>query len=328
MKTLQLLLLALAAMTLPARADIEVRISVKFILNWDGTRPVNAGNIDLSTAAAFDVEIAHGNQVLSATGRGYRLRVVEYIDVQPMAPVGQSPDYWYNLPARSNRRVIEDAAAADSATWRRNGAGALNIYVNNSSSGSCSFIGTGDSISLGSTVFTRGTVVHEIGHFFDLSHTHAGDSDCSDPPPYALADGDRLSETVPDSSCYSTRAALMAALLPELQAAVDTSWLNVMSYHQEEQLLDIQMDYWSSNANHARHAVCTGYTWFLATDHLDGISDGLSTGQAFQTVEWARLFVTTPDDILLLKTGAYAAPEPLDTPCTLRATGGPVTLFR
>ena len=327
MKTLRLLLLALVAMTLPARADIEIRVSVKFILNWDGSRPANAGNIDLSTAAAFDVEIAHGNRVLDATGRGYRLRVVEYIDVQPMAPIGQSPDYWYNLPARSNRQVIEDAAAADSATWRRNGAGALNIYVNNSSSGSCSFIGTGDSISLGSTIFTRGTVVHEIGHFFDLSHTHAGDSDCSDPPPYALANGDGLSETVPDHNCYTTRAALMAALPPELQAAVDTSWLNVMSYHQEEQLLDIQMDYWTSNANHARHAVCTGYTWFLATDHVDGFGDGLSTGQAFQTVEWARLFVTTADDILLFKTGAYAAPEPLSTPCTLRATGGPVTLF-
>ena len=328
MKTIQLFLLTLVAMTLPARADIEVRISVKFILNWDGTRPVNAGNIDLSTAAAFDVEIAHGNRVLAATGRGYQLRVVEYIDVQPPAPAGEAADYWYNLPARSNRRVIEAAAAADSATWRRNGAGALNIYVNNSSSGSCSFIGTGDSISLGSTIFTRGTVVHEIGHFFDLSHTHLGDADCSGPPPYALADGDGLSETVPDHNCYTNRAALMAALPPELQAAVDTSWLNVMSYHQEEQFLDIQMDYWSSNANHARHSVCSGYTWFLATGGIDGLSGGLSPGQAFQTVVWGLSFVTAADDILLLKTGAYGAPETLATPCTLRATGGPVTLFR
>lgn len=329
MKTIQLFLLTLVAMALPARADIEVRISVKFILNWDGTRPVNSTNIDLSTAAAFDAEIAHGNRVLAATGRGYQLRVVEYIDVQPSAPVGQSPDYWYYLPARSNRRVIEDAAAADSLTWRRNGSGALNIYVNNSTSGSCSFIGTGDSISLGSTIFTRGTVVHEIGHFFDLSHTHRSDTTCTTtPPPYALEDGDGLSETVPDHNCYTTRAALMAALPPELQAAVDTSWLNVMSYHQEEQFLDIQMDYWSANANDARHAVCSGYTWFLATDGSDGLSDGLSPGQAFQSVEWARLFVTAPDDILLLKTGAYGAPETLATPCTLRATGGPVTLFR
>lgn len=328
MKTIQLFLLTLVAMTLPVRADIEVRVSVKFILNWDGTRPVNANNINLSTAAAFEVEIAHGNRVLAATGRGYQLRVVEYIDIQPPAPAGEAADYWYNLPARSNRRVIEAAAAADSATWRRNGAGALNIYVNNSSSGSCSFIGTGDSIALGSTIFTRGTVVHEIGHFFDLSHTHLGDADCSGPPPYALADGDRLSETVPDHNCYTNRAALMAALPPELQAAVDTSWLNVMSYHQEEQFLDIQMDYWSANANDARHSVCSGYTWFLAPDGFDWLSGGLSPGQAFQTVAWGLSFVTAAEDILLLKTGAYAAPETLETPCMLRATGGPVTLFR
>ena len=61
---------------------------------------------------------------------------------------------------------------------------------------------------------------------------------------------------------------------------------------------------------------------------IDGLSGGLSPGQAFQTVVWGLSFVTAADDILLLKTGAYGAPETLATPCTLRATGGPVTLFR
>ena len=101
-----------------------------------------------------------------------------------------------------------------------------------------------------------------------------------------------------------------------------------MSYHEEDQLLDVQMDYWTDTANRTRQSVCSGRTWFVAPDGFDVFRDGLSPGQAFQTVGWGLLHATIPDDILLLKTGTYAAPANIATPCTLRATGGPVTLIR
>lgn len=324
-------LLLLFAGILAGHADITVRLSVKFILNTNGAYPVigPGTNTGIGTNGGFQFEVDRGNGVLAATGRGYKLQVVEYLPIQPPPPAGQPANYYFTNNARSNRAAWEAASIADPVAWRRNVNGALNIYVNRSSSGQCSFIGSGDSISLGTSIGT-GTVLHEIGHFFNLSHTHSGDATCTNPPPYALADGDGLSETVPDHNCYTNRAALMAALPIELQPLVDTSWLNVMSYHQEDQLLDIQMDYWTHGANHARNTVCSGYTWFVATDGADSIliNDGLGTGQAFQTVAWTLQFVSTPDDILLLKSGTYLSPATLSTPCTLRATRGPVTLTR
>ena len=113
---------------------------------------------------------------------------------------------------------------------------------------------------MGSTIFSRGTILHEVGHFFNLSHTHAGDPDCSTfvVPALlntALGDGDGIVETIPDHPCF-TRDQLSIAnygtsysgLTAGQQAAVTTSWLNVMSYHQEDQFLDGQMDYWSAAA--------------------------------------------------------------------------------
>lgn len=317
--------LLLLGAAFPLRADITVRLSVKFILNTNGAYP--AGGIGTNTG--FQVEVDRGNAILAATGRGYQLRVVEYLAIQPPAPAGEPANYWFTNRARGNRQAVEDASKADPVAWQRNEAGALNMYVNDSFSGQCSFIANGDSITLGKSIQT-GTVLHEIGHFFNLSHTHDGDTDCTNPPPYLLADGDGLDETVPDHNCYADRAALMAALPPELRPAVDTSWLNVMSYHEADQLLDIQMDYWAWAANDDRLSVCSGRTWFISTDGSDNllINDGLSAGRAFQTLDWTLLFPTAADDILLLRTGSYEAPATIATPCTLRATRGPVTLTR
>ncbi len=360
MKTIHLLLLSLLAAALPARAEIEVRLSVKFILNSDGSAPTNADNINLSTSAAFDAEITHGNNVLAATGRGYRLRVVEYLNIQPSAPAGQAADYWFNLPARSNREAIESASIAAPVTWRRS-TSALNIYVNNSSSGSCSFVGNGDSIALGSTIFATGTVLHEIGHFFNLSHTHNGDTSCCTTPhpvncatPWVvpttnsglqalLTNGDGLAETINDHPCYTTDELSRAnfgkvyALLTDAEkVSVNTAAQNVMSYHSENVLLDIQMDHWGWNANIARKFSCSGYTVFVAPfgsnpggAPLDG---GLHANAPLATVD-AALFYTlrraSPDDVVLFRTGTYTAPATeITTPCTLRAERGTVTLTR
>jgi hypothetical protein len=318
-------------------ADISVRLSVKFILNSDGTRPTGR-NIDISTTAGFQAEVDWGNQVLAATGRGFQLSVVEYLDITPSAPSGQPSDYWYNLNARTNRQLFESAALADTTTttWRWNSA-ALNIYVNNSSSGSCSFVGNGSSISLGGTIFTQGTIVHEIGHFFNLRHTHANDVDCTTTPgPYAPADGDSLAVTLTDHNCLNTIDLLSAAnfggrvfsaLTAEEQARVNSSWLNVMSYHVESQLLDDQMDIWSDNANVSRLFACSGRTWFVSTAGSD-IWLGDSAFAPFKTIPRAVSAISTPNDIIMLRAGNYTVPGSISTACTLRTMRGPTTITR
>jgi hypothetical protein len=309
-------------------AEIMVRISVKFILDTNGAYSTG-GNI--GTNAGFQVEIDRGNPILAATGRAYKMQVVEYIGIQPPAPAGSNANYWYNLDARINRGRIENAALAAPVTWRWNTT-ALNIYVNNSSSGSCSFVGDGVSISLGKTV-SAGTVLHEVGHFFNLQHTHAGDdTGCTN---VVVADGDSLAETIPDHNCLTLDGLSMAnfganyaSLTAEQQAAVNTSWLNVMSYHNENTLLPAQMDLWGRHANAARLFVCSGRTWFVANDGADSRT-GDNAGSPFATLQRGLSSVGGADDVVLLRVGTYTAPigGQISTPCTVSATRGMVTVL-
>jgi len=314
------------------QAEIKVLLSVKFILKPDGTRP-DPG--DVGTPAGFNAEVARGNRILEATARGYRIQVVEYLDIRPGVPVDEPSDYWFNLYARDNRPRIETTALTTPAVWRWN-ASAINIYVNNSSSGACSFVGGGLSISLGKDV-GLGTVLHELGHFFNLSHTHAGDPSCANPPPYFVANGDNLAATIDDHNCLSRDSLSMSnyqgraysALDPLERARVNSSWLNVMSYHEEDQLLGEQMDLWTEHANGARVGFCTGRTWFVAVDGSNGAS-GENARAPFATVSRAFLSVGGADDVVLLRTGTYTSPfnGTMNVPCTISATRGAVTIVR
>jgi hypothetical protein len=323
-------LITVFASSTTLHAEIEVWLSVKFILHTDGTRPTGSG-IDVSTGSGFQEEVKWGNQAMGRAGRGFRLRVVEYLDIRPPVPPGQPADYWYNLPARSNRQTIETAAVADETTWRWH-TGAINIYVNNSASGSCSFVGSGASIALGGSLATQGTVVHEIGHFFNLSHTHANDPTCPVAPPIVVADGDNLAETILDHNCLNRdglsqsnfNGRVYASLTPAEQAQVDSSWLNVMSYHQEEVLLPDQMDRWTTNASNVRLFACLGQTWFVAPFGSDANSGAFPT-TPFATIARAQASLTLPNDVILLRSGVYGAPaNRLNVPATYCATRGPV----
>ena len=327
-----LVILALVSGTVASLADIQVRLSVKFIHSSNGTAP--AGGI--STSIGFGNEVTRGNSVLVAAGRGYKLVVVEYLDIQPPAPPGMAADYWFTLDARSNRQTFENAALADTTTWRWN-ANAINIYVNNSSSGQCSLVGQGGAISLGGSV-GAGTVLHEVGHVFDLLHTHAGDySDNNNAPPYILRDGDGLTETAPDNPNIPDHDQLSQALYgldysaatAQQQAVVDSDFENVMSYHNENRLLSDQMDKWTLNANGARVGFCSGRTWFVAIGGSDS-SSGASASSPLATVAGALAKVSSQDDVVLLLSGSFGAPSGgiITTPCTLRAKGGTVTLHR
>jgi hypothetical protein len=275
--------------------------------------------------------------------------VIEYIAIMPPAPPGQPANYWFTNSARTSRQEVETASINDPVTWRRNGNGAINIYVNDSSSGQCSFLNNGDSITLGKTV-APGTLLHEIGHFFNLSHTHANDPNCTSfTPPMplsaALGNGDGLSETLDDHPCYDRDQLSIAHfnapytnLTAAQRTAIDGTFLNVMSYHEEDLLLDVQMDYWTAVANIQRNGACSGRTWFIATTGIDPILDpfiltGLEPGHPMRTLDFALNSpaldpLRSPDDVLLLRAGTYSAPELINTPCTLRATAGPVNLQR
>ena len=253
------------------------------------------------------------------------------------------PDHWFNLPARATRQYIETTALASQAVWRWN-PGAINIYVNNSASGQCSFVGSGSSISLGGTVGT-GTVLHETGHIFNLQHTHALDYATNTNPVSGifamsdLMDGDALTETANDNPNITTNNQLCQALFGKNyngatttdgeRATVDSAFQNVMSYHTEAVLLPVQMDLWTLNANGARIGFCTGRTWFVANGGNNS-SSGLTAALPLATVAsgFAHVSTSTPNDVVLLRAGSYSAPAGgvMSTPSTLRATRGEATV--
>ena len=273
----------------------------------------------------------------------------------PVAIAANFPaDHWFNLPARATRQYIETTALAAQAVWRWN-PNAINIYVNNSASGQCSFVGNGSSISLGGAVGT-GTVLHEVGHIFNLQHTHALDYPTNTNPPANmppgpftmadLMDGDALAETANDNPNITTNDQLSVALFgvpynqpaappnapfanPAQRAVVDSAFRNVMSYHNEAVLLTGQMDLWTQHANAARLGFCTGRTWFIANGGNNS-SSGLTAALPLATIAsgFTHVSTSTPNDVVLLRAGSYAAPAGgvLSTPSTLRATRGEATI--
>lgn len=319
-----LVIVMLASILPTAIADVRVNISVKVIKKPDGTRPIGG----MADAAGFGGEVTHGNQVLNATGRGYQLVVVEFLDIQPAVPNGEAADYWFSLPARGNRQIFEDAAVADPTTWRWN-PNAINFYVNDSGSGQCSFPGTGGTISLGKTIFATGTVIHEIGHFFNLRHTHLGDNNRI---VGEWGDGDGLPDTLPDDPDASA-ADITARHPAETQQRRDDLFFNVMSYHREDRLLPAQMDVWTIAALGPRLGFLSRRTWFVANGGSDAAS-GDNPGSPFATLSRAltsaRTSVGPLDDDISLSSGTYTAPagNVINTACTLRATGGAVRIIR
>ncbi|MEM7232131.1 MAG: hypothetical protein AAF517_08160, partial [Planctomycetota bacterium] len=211
---------------------------------------------------------------------------------------------------------------------------AINIYVNNSESGQCALVGNGSLISMGSSIFERGTVLHEIGHFFDLRHTHV-DTNCSTAD--TVADGDGLAATIPDHGCRTVGRDKLselnfgvmtyAALSEDEKAQVDSSFLNVMSYHEEEVLLAEQMDIWALNANDTRAAVCNGRTWFVSPVGSDQNS-GIDASFPLRTIPTTLSKVRSQNDVILLNGGRYSPQNgiTLRVPCTLRATHGTATI--
>lgn len=65
---------------------------------------------------------------------------------------------------------------------------------------------------------------------------------------------------------------------------------------------------------------------FAGLAPLPARADG--TAQTLLSVGWGLAHISSADDVVLLKTGSYAAPATISTPCTLRSARGLVTLTR
>ena len=339
MRRIQLLLLSIgtipALLTTPASAQyIQWRVSVKFILDINGNRaPATDGagnpNFFVTDQDVLD-EIDACNDILALWGEGYQLQLTEIVNVA-------NRSQWFGVDARNatNKSNLENAAEADPAGYAlRNNA--INIYINgDDDSGVCSFPDSGDRIMLfGQGSYTT-IFLHEIGHFFNLCHTQGCPcGGCGEAPPQCMsgAIADDIGDTLLDRACWTRDQIsqnnfgnVYGMLNTGQQIAVDFTWLNIMSYHNNpDRLTWQQMDKAIHASNGPRNAVAGGSTRFVFWQGDDS-RDGLASANAMRTVLAAVIRAGNTDQ-LWITTGSYPENITINEPIMLRARGGPVTI--
>lgn len=327
-------LAGLAFSVVGASAQLEWRISVKFILGPSGERPSNSGGfsvsgVTLGSPEAVSSNMVFANSLLDRTGRGYRFRLTEIRDVNGWS-------VFFNLPARDegNKAALEAVATSNATTraqffWRDD---AINVYINNTSSGYCSFPGSGNVIFIGSDAYDT-LILHEASHFLNLLHTHNSEQyrnsngtacnlGCS--CVQLIGGDDGIGDTLLDHQCWS-RAQMAAGNPGATPAQIDNTFLNVMSYHlPQDRLTTLQLDRATDASNGARFGVANGRTRFVDRNASGFIQNGsssfpyLSVGGGYNSA--------ANGDIVLVRPGVYSEPGTYTKPVTFRATRGNATI--
>jgi hypothetical protein len=340
------LLIVCLSLILPAStwADIKCRVSVKLILDSDGSLP-NDGSTDL-TYAAIAGYISTANAWLENDGRGYQLLLKEVVPVSGLSD-------WFDVDVTpGNRTSLESEIEQSAASMERYAYNetAINVYYNNRKSGEysgyCAFPPQEDVILLRGDASAR-TLLHECGHYFNLLHTHQGSSGCEDDPCSTCTDTrvpgdeDEIDDTIPDHKCWDQDQLALAEfsdfygnLSASRQRKVDDVFLNLMSYHSPPDpiLTSDQWDRWTDAANGDRRGVITGRTLFVDDDALgifpDGSSDAtLTFGGPYKKLE-NGIDAASGGDIVLIRPGSYDEKLTITNGVTLRATRGNAIIGR
>src|SRR5882672_10107779 len=118
-KLLWLVLCGFCLSALDAGAQLEWRVSVKFILDANGHRPTG-GLIDTDQDVRDQVDAA--NRLIEPFGRGYRFALTEIVDLS-----GYSAYFATDRDTTSSNLTVIANNNPASIAWRAN---ALNYYIN------------------------------------------------------------------------------------------------------------------------------------------------------------------------------------------------------
>jgi hypothetical protein len=214
-------------------AHLQWRVSVKIILDASGQRPTATNQYNFSTPARIREEFTAYNQLLDRAGWGYQIDLTEVVELSGVSQ-------WFSVGARSgsNRTDLEVQAKLHPVQYAYR-ANAINVYVNNDSSG----VAGPDLPLLGDVILAgaRGywtLLLHEIGHELGLCHTHG--CLCND---NCFNVSDNIVDTITDSDQWISMNAVAqgnfslpyASLSAAQRRLVDDLWQNIMSYHEHDQ---------------------------------------------------------------------------------------------
>lgn len=305
---LALLVAALALVPAPGSAQVFFRVSVKVFTDSGGNRPSGRSNAEIQD------DYVYYNRLLGNYARGCQFSLTEIVQM-PSSLSG-----WFNMTARSGTSRDQLLANATSnATLYAYRTDAVNIYINNSSSGVCCGANNG-------LVFTGNeddhiTPVHEIGHMLGLSHTQGSGCNSCCPDVLGCCDvpgSDGISDTISDLPCWTRDQVAQnnfgntyANVTASQRDQVDDVWLNIMSYHYGnfnnllERLTPGQMDQLAITANSTRDNVTGNYFRFVdLSAGNDTLFNGLSTSVPFRTIDGA-ITGSGADDVLVIRNGTY-----------------------
>jgi hypothetical protein len=325
--------------------EIDVRISVKYILDAGNNRPVGTYSTNQSLINIFNQV---NNNAMRRWNRGYRYVLTEFQNV-----FGQSSLFnvhsstFFNLDSTQEYYNLELAAEADPGVffWRTN---AVNLFIVNTASvggGAAAIPSLPIDAGFELVIFTvnvNPTDVlwpHELGHHFNLYHTWGNDNVAdtqNDPTPFqcTMPFGCTMGGSM-ECCCATKLANLNAAAttlgwsLPELM----NIQFNNMSYHCNLTLSNIvltdgQLDRWTDATRQYDFLTgeVSGLTYFVDWTNSTAPFNGYST-DPYRTVAGGIAAANAAGgDIVLIRTGAYDEPMTVTKPVTLRPSRGPATI--
>ncbi len=282
-----------------SQAYVDVRVSIKFILDAGGNRPAFG---QLNTDAEIDAEMDWANAILSGVKSEFRIREIQFVD---LAGVSQ----WYSSSASgTNRNNLRTAAQADPATyrWRTD---AINIYINGGTGSAISDFPPNNNMILMNQGCgnTPSCILHELGHSFSLLHTHEP----------CCTNQDYCADTLQDNSSWNNKDQAAQAnfglnfnqLNASQQDQINLLWNNVMSYHTNEP----QLRFSACQMNRTSDTNDSDRTWMLSKwpvyvrDSFSLFPNG-RWGSPYRTVEAAVGSGTLNGRVMVLQQDSYQPP--------------------
>jgi Pregnancy-associated plasma protein-A len=270
---------------------IYMRINFNVIRNSDNTVNLSATEDNCRKI------VSRMNELEVPFLRGYRFIVTGFSIIGGQGISGDNPSRWYNTNFFNDTKIgnktqgriwkdeMENAARTGSGAanyrWRND---AINVYiVNGICGGICSFPDQSDyeniiafgACNLASTNTYAPTLLHEIGHYFNLCHTHGCTNlgVCNN----TTGNNDEISDTPLDNPCWS-----LATIIEKNGGNISedfarNSFDNIMSYHDnggENRLTEQQLDRWAdalderktnvpSSRVYNRTSIRNAYGWFV-----------------------------------------------------------------